>query len=77
MPRSLDIVGTGALIAGPVPVPLAGSVSTVRRKAFVAVGLAISVLAALLMLADVVDVGWGIAIGAVGVGVLGSSAAKR
>ena len=46
-------------------------------NALLAAGLGICVLAALLMIADVVGIGWGAAIGMVGVGVISASAAKR
>lgn len=46
-------------------------------KGLLLVGLAICVLAAVLMIVDVVGVGWGAAIGMVGLGVISTSAAKR
>lgn len=46
-------------------------------KAYLAGGLAICVLAAVLMISDVVGVGWGAAIGMIGVGVIGGTAANR
>lgn len=46
-------------------------------RALLAIGLAICVLAAVLMIADVVGVGWGAAIGMIGLGLISGSAAKR
>ena len=46
-------------------------------KALLIVGLAVCVLAAVLMIADVVGVGWGAAIGMIGIGIISASAAKR
>lgn len=46
-------------------------------RTVVAVGLAICVLAAGLMLANVIDVGWGSTLGAIGVGVITAPALRR
>ncbi len=48
-----------------------------NSRALLVLGLAVCVLAAVLMIADVVDVGWGAAIGVIGLGVISASAAKR
>lgn len=46
-----------------------------RKRTRLFIGLTICILAAALMIADLTGVGWGAAIGMVGVGVLASAAA--
>ena len=65
------------ITATPLRSLVASRVFSVSRKALLAAGLAMCLLAALLMLADVVGVGWGAAIGMIGIGVISTSAAKR
>jgi hypothetical protein len=48
-------------------------VRTMTNRSRSVVGLAICVLAALLMLTDVVAVGWGSALGVIGIGVIATT----
>ena len=41
------------------------------------VGMAVCLLSAALMIADVVDIGWGAALGMLGIGILGGASARR
>ncbi len=46
-------------------------------KTLLVVGLAICVIAALLMVTEVLSVGWGVVVGMIGLGLLSASGAKR
>lgn len=55
----------------------ANSVVVMKPNATLLVGLAVCVIAAALMIADVVASGWGLAIGMVGIGITSTSAVAR